>query len=79
MRHIEKCIDIAGTQVDRTDTLKAIQQSEMVLLFLSDTFVRDERLMLEKFAYAATIARKPFIPVWLNNLADIQKDYPKLE
>ena len=52
---------------------KLIEQSEMVLIFLSKTYARDERLMLEEFAYASVVVRKPFLPVWLDDIADIQR------
>ena len=49
-----------------------IEKSGMVLVFLSKAFALDDRLMLEEFAYAAVILRKPFLPVWLDSLEDIQ-------
>jgi hypothetical protein len=72
-------IDIPGLQAERTAILESIRQSGMVLIFLSRAYVRDERLMLEEFAYAATVTRKPFIPVWLDSLEDIQQDYQNIE
>jgi hypothetical protein len=68
-------IDAAENQSGRAGALASIQQSGMVLIFLSKAYARDDRLMLEEFAYAATVARKPFIPVWIDSLADIQQDY----
>ncbi|MCL1987072.1 MAG: toll/interleukin-1 receptor domain-containing protein [Firmicutes bacterium] len=62
----------AETQTNKADTLETIQQSGIILIFISKNFTQNERLMLENFAYAATVARKPFIPCWLDNLADIQ-------
>jgi tetratricopeptide (TPR) repeat protein len=56
-------------------SLETIQKSGMVLLFLSKSYLQEDRLMLEEFAYAATVVRKPFIPVWLDTLADTQQDY----
>ena len=72
-------IDYSGIQTGLASALESIQQSGMVLVFLSKAFARDERLMLEKFAYAATVARKPFIPVWLDSIAVIQQDYQDIE
>ncbi|AEF81251.1 leucine-rich repeat protein [Leadbettera azotonutricia] len=72
-------IDIPGLQAEQTAILESIRQSGMVLIFLTKAYVRDQRLMLEEFAYAATVARKPFIPVWLDSLADIQQDYQNRE
>jgi len=68
-------IIISKEQTDPARILEAIKQSEMVLVFLSKAYACDERLMLERFAYTATVARRPFIPVWLDNLSDIQHDY----
>ena len=53
-----------------------IQTSDMVLVFLSKTYLQDSSLMLEQFAYASTIVRKPFLPVWLDSLKEIQGEYP---
>ena len=52
-----------------------IEQSGMFVVFLSKAFAQDDRLMLEEFAYASTIVHKPFLPVWLDSLTDIQHDY----
>jgi len=60
-------------QTDQTAVLETIRNCEFVLVFLSKAYARDERLMLERFAYVATVVRKPYIPVWLESLADIQK------
>jgi len=49
-----------------------IEKSGMVLVFLSKSYAQDDRLMLEEFAYAAVILRKPFLPVWLDSIGDIQ-------
>jgi hypothetical protein len=67
-------IYISGERVDRTSVSKIIQQSEMVLVFLSKTYTQNDRSMLEEFAYAATVVRKPFIPIWLDSLAEIQQN-----
>jgi len=53
-----------------------IEQSEMTLIFLSKTYAQAERLMLEEFAYASVVVRKPFLPVWLDTLADIKNASP---
>ena len=62
----------ARTETPALPTSELIGQSGMVLVFLSKAFTRDDRLMLEEFAYASVVVRKPFIPVWLDSLADIQ-------
>jgi len=72
-------IDISGEYANRASVLDIIRQSGIILLFLSKDYARDDRLMLEEFAYAATVARRPFIPVWLDSLADIQQDYEDIE
>jgi tetratricopeptide (TPR) repeat protein len=72
-------IDVAEKHSVQAGALASIQQSGMVLIFLSKAYARDERLMLEEFAYAATVVQKPFIPVWLDSLADIQRDYQNTE
>ncbi|AEF81810.1 TIR domain-containing protein [Leadbettera azotonutricia] len=72
-------IDISGLQTGQAAILESIQQSGMALIFLSKAYVRDQRLMLEEFAYAATVVRKPFIPVWLDSLVDIQQDCQNID
>lgn len=56
-----------------------IGQSEIALIFLSKAYARDDRLMLEEFAYSSVVVRKPFLPVWLNDIGDIQQDCPDTE
>jgi hypothetical protein len=72
-------VNVAKIQSDRANVLELIQQSGMVLIFLSKTFAQDDRLMLEEFAYAATVVRKPFIPIWLDSLTDIQQIFQSKE
>ncbi|GHV64035.1 hypothetical protein FACS1894199_01340 [Bacteroidia bacterium] len=72
-------IDIPELQAGQKSILESIQQSGMVVTFLSKAYVQDQRLMLEEFAYAATVVQRPFIPVWVDNLADIQQDYQNME
>jgi hypothetical protein len=67
--------NIIGEQTDQSIVLDTIRQSGIALVFLSKTYASDERLMLEKFAYAATVVRKPYIPVWLDSLSDIRQYY----
>ena len=67
-------IPIRQQQADRTVVTESIQKSGMVLVFLSKEYARDDSLMLEEFAYSATVERKPFIPVWLDSLAEIRQD-----
>ena len=66
-------VNITEKQADRATVLELIQQSGMVLIFLSKAYAQDDQLMLEEFAYAATVTRKPFIPVWLDSIVDIQQ------
>jgi len=68
-------VAISTEHSGHTTALVTIQQSELILLFLSKAFARDERLMLEEFAYSATVVRKPFISVWLDKITVIQQDY----
>jgi len=65
----------AQDDADKAAVSALIQQSDMVILLLSKAFAWDDRLMLEEFAYAAVILRKPFLPVWLDSLDDIREDY----
>ncbi|MCL2807724.1 MAG: leucine-rich repeat protein [Coriobacteriia bacterium] len=58
---------------------EVIEQSDLVLVLLSKSYVRNDFLMLEEFANAAVVMRKPFIPVWLDSLEAIQEDYDKLQ
>ena len=58
-----------------TSISQLIKQSDMFIVFLSKAYVQDESLMLEEFAYASTIERKHFIPVWLDKLNKIQKNF----
>ena len=60
---------------DISSVSQLIGHSEMVLIFISKMYARDDRLMLEEFAYASVVVRKPFIPVWLESLDDIRKDH----
>ena len=57
-----------------TSISQLIKQSDMFIVFLSTAYTQDESLMLEEFAYASTIERKHFIPVWLDKLDKIQKN-----
>ena len=52
-----------------------IAASGMFIVFLSKSFAQDDRLMLEEFADATVFLRLPFLPVWLDDLKDIQADY----
>jgi len=72
-------INIIDAKTEQPAVLDRIQKCGMVLIFLSKAYARDERLMLERFAYASTVVRKPYIPVWLESLADIRQFYKKDE
>ncbi|MDR2571125.1 MAG: hypothetical protein LBD23_12685, partial [Oscillospiraceae bacterium] len=48
----------------------AMSECEMALIFLSSSYAMDETLVLEEFAYIATVIRKPFLPVWLDHLGE---------
>jgi len=72
-------LDTAQENQNRAAVLEIIQQSGIVLIFLSKVYAQDERLMLEEFAYAATVTRRPFIPVWLDSLTDIQRDFQDIK
>ena len=50
-----------------------IEKSGMFIVFISKSFAQDDHLMLEEFAYASVILRKPFLPVWLNNKTALKK------
>ncbi|MDR0623387.1 MAG: leucine-rich repeat protein [Treponema sp.] len=50
-----------------------IQQSEIALVFLSKNYAHNDILMLEHFGYAAVVERKPFLPLWLDSIRDIQR------
>ena len=52
-----------------------ISQSDMALIFLSSNYSQNDNLMLEEFAYASVVARKQFLPVWLDSLDDIVKSH----
>jgi hypothetical protein len=67
-------VDVLGDRTDQPSVLELIRQSGIVLVFLSKAYAQDDRLMLEEFAYAATVVRKPFVPVWLDSLAEIQQN-----
>jgi hypothetical protein len=64
-----------GKYTNKAQIIESIKQSGIILIFLSKNFAYDDSLMLEEFAYIATILRKPFIPIWLDSLADIKQDY----
>ena len=49
-----------------------IGQSKMALIFLSKAYTRDDLLMLEEFVYISIVLHTSFLPVWLDNLEDIQ-------
>jgi len=51
-----------------------IRQSGMFVVFLSKAYAQTDGLMLEEFAYASTIVRKPFLSVCLDGLAEIRQD-----
>ena len=63
----------AKNQADNIVTSELIRQSGMFVAFLSKAFAQDEKLILHEFAYAASIIRKPFLPVWLESLPYIQQ------
>ena len=60
------CITTRAVQADRVAERQAIEQSAMALIFLSTSYVRDDCLMLEEFSYIASVARTPFLPVWID-------------
>jgi hypothetical protein len=68
-------INKTDAQTNQTAVMDTIQKCGLVLVFLSKAYAHDEQLMLERFAYAATVARRPYIPVWLESFADIQRCY----
>jgi len=66
---------IKPNKSERIETVsELIGQSQMVLIFLSKAYTRDNRLMLEEFAYTSVIERKPFLSVFLDSLDAIQAD-----
>jgi hypothetical protein len=65
----------AAVHIERAAVSKRIQQCDMFVVFLSREYALNDQLMLEEFAYASVILRKPFLPVWLDSLPDIQQDY----
>jgi len=60
---------------EHTAVSELIVQSEMVLIFLSKAYVRDDCLMLEEVAYASAVMHKPFLPVWLDSLEEIRRNF----
>jgi len=68
-------IDAPDEEAGQVDISESIRQCGIALIFLSKAYARDDRLMLEQFAYAATVMRKPFIPVWLDDIEDIRKSF----
>jgi len=63
-----------GSDKDGAAIADFIRQSDLFVVFLSKTYASDDNLMLEEFAYASTIIRKPFLPVWLDSLEDIRRN-----
>jgi hypothetical protein len=51
-----------------------IDDCGIAVIFLSKHYIKDERLMLEEFAYASVVIRKPFLPVWFDDLSEIQAE-----
>ena len=60
-------------RADKSGVSESIRQSDLFAAFLSKAYARDDGLMLGEFAYAAAVVRKPFLPVWLDSLADIRQ------
>jgi hypothetical protein len=60
---------------DAVSAADLIQKSEIVLVFLSKAYTNDDVLMLEHFGYTSVIERKPFLPLWLDSIQDIQRVY----
>jgi hypothetical protein len=63
----------AAAHIERAAVPKLIQQCGMFVVFLSRKYALNDRLMLEEFAYASVILRKPFLPVWLDSLPDFSR------
>ena len=57
------------------DIPQLIEQSDMFIVFLSRQYAQNDVLMLEEFSYSSVIERKHFIPVWLDKLDIIQKEF----
>jgi len=67
--------DAPDEEAGQADISESIRQCGIALIFLSKAYARDDCLMLEQFAYTATVMRKPFIPVWLDDIEDIRKSF----
>ena len=68
-------IVVTDNLINETGVSEVIRLSDMFIVFLSRFYAQDDRLMLEEFAYASTIERKHFIPVWIDELSVIQNGF----
>ncbi len=69
-------IKIPDEQTDIPDT---IRECGMAIIFVSKSYAVDDRMMLEQFAYAATVIRRLFIPIWLDDIDVIRESFQDAE